>query len=246
MRNEFFRSGKLKSLTMNVNYLYRLERLDFRFTPNLEHLNLAFNDITVIENEVFSGLSKLQGLYLYSNKISHLDSKIFDGLISLETLFLDHNRLEVLPQGLFKNTQKLIRISLHENSIFSIYKNFKDDLPNLLNFTFTCNECAQQDFHEFDGSLGRIQKSLENCLLPPQKTIEVRLGKARAVLYSKYRGYRFGLPGYFDGLIETKRILLNQLNFIIILTFVASILSLVSLFFTCILIKKFVRNQFED
>lgn len=62
-----------------------------QFSGNLRHLWLFYNDIEVIEENLFMHNPNLWFIELASNKIAHVDAKVFDNLRNLNTLRLHEN-----------------------------------------------------------------------------------------------------------------------------------------------------------
>lgn len=77
--------------------------------PNLEILNLSFNDIYEIPPGTLPSVTRLEALYLSGNKLTSLPSEDLDKLQRLRILHLNGNKLQTLPSelGAIKTLQHL-------------------------------------------------------------------------------------------------------------------------------------------
>jgi adenylate cyclase len=77
--------------------------------PNLQVLNLSFNDIYEIPSGTLASVNRLEALYLSGNKLTSLPSEDLDKLQRLTILHLNGNKLQTLPSelGAIKTLQHL-------------------------------------------------------------------------------------------------------------------------------------------
>jgi adenylate cyclase len=77
--------------------------------PNLQILNLSFNDIYEVPHGTLSNNQMLEALYLSGNKLTSLPSEDLEKLQRLKILHLNGNKLQTLPSelGAIKTLQHL-------------------------------------------------------------------------------------------------------------------------------------------
>ena len=90
-------SLKLKSLTMDGNYMKRIYKQTFSGFYYLEILSLIIMGIENIEKDAFSDLTKLTKLSLFSNKLVSFPKNLFKPLGKLIELDLEKNKLQAVP-----------------------------------------------------------------------------------------------------------------------------------------------------
>ncbi|XP_062567624.1 leucine-rich repeat-containing protein 15-like [Saccostrea cucullata] len=71
---------------------------------------LEYNEITIIQTNIFNGLSNLQELSLSRNKISIIQSNAFNGLPNLQSLYIYNNSITVLDKDIFLGILKLEKL----------------------------------------------------------------------------------------------------------------------------------------
>jgi Leucine-rich repeat (LRR) protein len=90
--------------------------------PNLESLDLAFNQFHSLSNSYFLNLFRLKFLFLNSNQILAIQNGTFDRLENLIRLDLSQNLIFDLNDGLFKQLSNLEELNLNSNKIEQIKK----------------------------------------------------------------------------------------------------------------------------
>ena len=95
-----------------------LQSGDFAGLTELTALNLGFNTLNALPDDIFAGLSSLITLDLSGNFFTMLPANIFDGLSSLETLELHTSRLLELNADIFDGLSSLRTLSLQGNTRF--------------------------------------------------------------------------------------------------------------------------------
>ena len=98
----------LKELFLQGNKISKIEEKAFNM-PQLVTLNLNFNDLSELPENVFDGLTNLKNLTLCSNLFESVSKDVFQPLSNLVKLHLDSNGLKQLPEGIayLKNLQYL-------------------------------------------------------------------------------------------------------------------------------------------
>jgi hypothetical protein len=81
----------LKGILIQNGRLKEIHQSDLEPFPNLVEFYSNFNDIEILEEELFKFNPSLQAISFYHNKIFHIDSKAFNSLNSLKYLWLDDN-----------------------------------------------------------------------------------------------------------------------------------------------------------
>lgn len=84
----------------------------------IKHLILSSNAITKIDgNKTFVNLDSLEILNLAYNSIETIHENVFKSLSNLKIIHLNNNRLKTIPETLFQNINKLGNINLSHNLI---------------------------------------------------------------------------------------------------------------------------------
>jgi hypothetical protein len=115
-------SVKLK----NINAIYKIKS-----PTTVKLLDLSFNKLTTLDNNIFNNLINLQELYLGYNKLTHLDKDIFKNLTNLQYLSLRNNKLTHLDKDIFKNLTNLQKLFLYNNNLTHLDKYSFKHLDNL-------------------------------------------------------------------------------------------------------------------
>ncbi|CAN2387502.1 toll-like receptor 5 [Pristimantis euphronides] len=95
----------------------------FKNLPNLNHLDLSYNILLILDQDAFTGLSYLENLILYSNHLngSFLENDYFKDLTNLVFIDLSYNDLTYLkPHPKFYNLYKFQLLDVKENKISRI------------------------------------------------------------------------------------------------------------------------------
>lgn len=85
----------------------------------MRHLVLDGNQIASLPSRVLADLPRMEHLSLANNKITHIDNTIFDASSAkeLKTLNLDNNRIEFLKSDAFTELQNLQQLHISYNSL---------------------------------------------------------------------------------------------------------------------------------
>ncbi|CAH0549429.1 unnamed protein product [Brassicogethes aeneus] len=114
----------LKADLQNIGLSYI--EVNFLQNTTLRMLNLSFNSIFKVRNNVFSD-SKLVLLDLSHNIVEILEGKAFENMPFLEGIILDYNRISKWDSNWFKNTN-LHLVSLKNNIIAELPRNATQNL----------------------------------------------------------------------------------------------------------------------
>jgi len=114
---------QVKKLSLENNKIKQLSAfLDLNILtifPNLQVLNLSYNELYSIEAHNFIGLPMLHRLSLANNNINSIDQAAFEGLVNLYNLELNNNNLHGLPDFLFSPLLSLHHLDLSETGLLS-------------------------------------------------------------------------------------------------------------------------------
>ena len=150
--------GNLKKFYLQNNKISLLAEDLFDYMPRLEDIRLDRNQIKLNTNKhVLNKLEYLKMLSLNYNEIDIIDSELFNKSFKLEYLDLSSNSLSVIEQNLFSQLTELNWLDLSSNKINSFVPNtFKLKFLNLFNNKLTS---LSIDFSKF----GCLQKLDISC-----------------------------------------------------------------------------------
>ncbi|RZC40399.1 insulin-like growth factor-binding protein complex acid labile subunit, partial [Asbolus verrucosus] len=147
----------LKVLNLCNNLIDELSPKSFTNLTKLIQLDLSYNKLTVLVNnmfeepEAFTKLSNLKHLYLSSNELEKLEGYTFRYLSNLFLLYLENNRIMEVDSFAFANLSKLNSLYLNNNNIsFLIQYNFKP-LSNLADLQLRNNNLTEIQTSSFNG-----------------------------------------------------------------------------------------------
>ncbi|XP_062917145.1 relaxin receptor 2 isoform X2 [Mobula hypostoma] len=115
-------SSNVLILDLSFNNLTTLTDEMFIRYRELDILMLQFNSISSISSKAFSGLSKLRKLFLSHNCITDLEPGVFQDLYQLEWLVLDNNMLRSVAVKSFVGLRSLVFLHMSNNSLDHIPK----------------------------------------------------------------------------------------------------------------------------
>lgn len=135
----------LKKLELRENYFSTsdLPELFFKNLTILEHLDLSKNSLNSLKFEWFLDLKNLTILEIADNNIDALNMKIFTPLTNIRVLYLDHNNIIELHASAISHDNLKI-LSLNNNFINKIERNFFDFMPKLEYFAALENKCINE------------------------------------------------------------------------------------------------------
>ena len=89
-------------------------------SPNVEVLDLSYNNITKLNNKSFENYKHLRFLNIGKNNITLIEKGSFEHLTELTILQLDENKIAALPNFLFESNQHLWNLDLAHNKLTEI------------------------------------------------------------------------------------------------------------------------------
>ncbi|XP_037037355.1 uncharacterized protein LOC119075065 [Bradysia coprophila] len=137
--------GNLKELRIQYTRVRNLPAEIFERLRNVKVLMLSQNYFEVLPANIFRNNEKVTGLDLNFNFLKEVHEDLFFGLTNLEQLHLSGNQIEYLPSGLFRNNAKLMGIDLTDNKIKKIKINL-DTMPQLSLLGLENNGCISENY----------------------------------------------------------------------------------------------------
>lgn len=120
---ELFQSSRdLHKLYLHNNTLSVLAPGLLEGLDQLQVLHLSHNQLSSrwVNRDTFSGLVRLVILDLAHNNLTRVDSNLFHDLYSLQILNLEHNNIDVIVEGAFAELKNLHALTLSHNNIIRI------------------------------------------------------------------------------------------------------------------------------
>lgn len=109
----------LETLSLKNNKLMAINKA-FIHVNKLTHLDLSFNQLHQVTNNMFQGLTKLYELRLRGNLITHIDADAFSDLTGLYELVLAQNQITLIDSGLFQGLTNLRKLDIQDNQVSRI------------------------------------------------------------------------------------------------------------------------------
>ena len=98
---------------------------------NLRRLDLSYNRLRSLNENMWDGLQSLVGMYLYGNFIEAISSGCFRTLTHLETLSLNGNQLTEVRGDMWRGLNALDTLDLGGNPLQTILPGGFGNLPNI-------------------------------------------------------------------------------------------------------------------
>ena len=161
------------ALDVTLNLITRLDTMDT--LPTLRWFKISGNSLTRIEPNAFDNVASLEDLDLSFNNISELPNDIFSKLTNLKVLRLDHNHLQHLSEVIFDNSRELEELDLSYNPLKILYQEWFTSLQNLraLNVAHTGLMTIDHDTFHFTSSLEELDLSENNFSLVPNAGLKI-------------------------------------------------------------------------
>ncbi|XP_035527537.1 toll-like receptor 21 [Morone saxatilis] len=107
------------NLTISINPVWYIPNRSFVHLPNLQHLRIDHNHLSIINQYAFQNLSQLKSLNLSLNNISALHPFLFKDLPNLTFLSLSNNKLKQLPESIFSTVFQLDTLIMRQNLLMN-------------------------------------------------------------------------------------------------------------------------------
>ncbi|KAG1679861.1 Leucine-rich repeats and immunoglobulin-like domains protein 3 [Nymphon striatum] len=144
---------KMESLTLSQNDIVEIHEDAWSEVPSLKTLDLSFNKLETIRKETFEKLNSIMNLYLENNSISFLEDQALINLKALEVLELKNNAISWSIEdtnGAFVGLDKLRRLGLHANKIYSIARRAFVGLSSLTDLDLSNNPITSVQENVFE------------------------------------------------------------------------------------------------
>uniref|UniRef100_A0AC35U7D6 LRRCT domain-containing protein n=1 Tax=Rhabditophanes sp. KR3021 TaxID=114890 RepID=A0AC35U7D6_9BILA len=129
----FDNGSKLIKLNLASNMIENItDEKTFSHLHNLVYLDLSYNNIQFITDNIFSGLTNIKQIFLQGNKLTKFMFRTLNNLRNLKVLILDNNRIKNLD-GFSLYCKSLEHLSVIGNELTDISPNYfyPIDLANL-------------------------------------------------------------------------------------------------------------------
>ncbi|XP_054718797.1 toll-like receptor Tollo [Uloborus diversus] len=140
----------LQHLNLSYNDFSEVVNLGFAATNrtpcpvHVQHLDLTNNRLKVLSDRGFSALRHLRTLYLQNNRISRAEDTALFGLGKLQILDISDNQLIALPPGFFKSSELLSELYLQNNTMSVLPPGLFSGLQKMLVLDLSHNALTSQ------------------------------------------------------------------------------------------------------
>lgn len=139
-------------LNMSFNQISIIRENMFDQLTELTHLDLSFNQIFYFEKQnSFRGLNSLRFLNLSRNKLTQIEEENLNNMISIRFINLDFNKITRIRKQVFNKMTQLETLSFKFNRLKSIDKDaFKGTQANLKNVYINANQLNELNRFVFE------------------------------------------------------------------------------------------------
>lgn len=140
-RDIFEDMGNLTFLKMeHNNIVHPIEEEVFSFTPELEVLEIGYNNLTDLKPGLFKNLSRLTLMNLTGNKLLKLTRSVFRNVTNLEYLDLSSNEMRDIKPNLLVDFNKLKKLNLNDNAFVNLPEKLLSNKNDLEEFKMQTNK----------------------------------------------------------------------------------------------------------
>lgn len=140
---------QIKQIDLQYNLIDNIPENIFSYLTDLEALNLWDNRIKYLDIDLFKNNFNMKEINLGSNKLSKLPKDIFQSLVNIEDINLSVNELEFLDQETFKNNVFLKSLDLGMNNLVHLQSGLFDTLEKLEKLFIFDNKIKNLDANIF-------------------------------------------------------------------------------------------------
>lgn len=169
-------NDNLKNLDLSFNKIESVYDNLLKKFPNLEILNLSHNRIDLNFSSFFANARKLREIYLSHNEIMKIEQMHENEENPVEIIHLNDNKISDLSENSFDNFKKLKQLFLSNNRISKISPQIFKNLTNLIELNISSNP-----FDDIDSILPEIFSS--NSKLQKLDLSNVKLKKLDMELF---------------------------------------------------------------
>ncbi len=156
---KFRRAGTVDFIPENI----------FQDFPNTIGFILEGSSVPILTDKYFPARFKpLKFLEIHHNDLEFIEETALKHLNNLVWIRLASNKIKILSP-IFGNNKNLEYIDLRQNKIFSLVPGFFKSLTKLNQVLLHLNECIDEDFKRFDGTIDNMQENLEICFINCKK-----------------------------------------------------------------------------
>ena len=174
--NLFNNSLGLEKVELQNNAIGIVNQSLFYGLTDLRFLNLSHNDISThhISKETFSSMASLIVLDLSFNRLTKLPDDVFASLTSLTTLHLQNNNIHKIDGNAFANQVQLKGVDLSQNKLTSLstsafaslgnlvtLRMVENELQDLSNLTFKCQNLLELTLKS--NFISSVPNFVKNC-----------------------------------------------------------------------------------
>ena len=142
---------KITALMLRESGITNLAINDFRNFKNVTLMDLDGNELSELNDNLFSFLPSLDSLKINNNSLRNLHPLTFNNISNLRNLELDFNNLEVIETKQFINLGNLENLTISNNQLSEIENNAFIGLVNLKTLLLTHNKLETITPGTFDG-----------------------------------------------------------------------------------------------
>ncbi|VDK61206.1 unnamed protein product [Onchocerca ochengi] len=132
----------LEDLDLSFNQIDMIGMKIFKYQTKLRELRLKGNQLSSLQLDSFAGLNQLQLLDLSANQLVQLEPLSFPELDDLQELILSDNLLVMLLPDTFAGLKNLQRLDLSNNRLHTIAQHLFDDVPTLHSLDLSHNNLS--------------------------------------------------------------------------------------------------------
>ncbi len=111
----------LKTLNLSGNAISDIDKGTFSRLLDLTELNLSYNNITILNNDMLLGLEGCEKMYFQHNQIKQIYPLTFVEMVGLKTVDLTVNKLGEVDENVFNKTslspQSKLLLKLSNNTL---------------------------------------------------------------------------------------------------------------------------------
>ncbi|OZC05052.1 leucine Rich repeat-containing domain protein [Onchocerca flexuosa] len=132
----------LEYLDLSFNQIDMIDMKIFKYQTKLRELRLKGNQLSSLQLDTFAGLNQLQLLDLSANQLAQLEPLSFPELNNLQELIVSDNLLAMLLPDTFAGLRNLQRLDLSNNRLYTIAQHLFDDVPTLHSLDLSHNNLS--------------------------------------------------------------------------------------------------------
>ncbi|KAM3724462.1 Insulin-like growth factor-binding protein complex acid labile subunit [Dirofilaria immitis] len=155
---------ELEYLDLSFNQIDTIDMKIFKYQTKLRELHLRGNQLSLLQLDSFVGLNKLQLLDLSANQLVQLEPLSFLELNDLQELIISDNLLVILLPETFAGLKNLKRLDLSNNRLHTISQHLFDDIPSLHSLNLSHNNLSTLGIDTFISLTSLIQLDLSSNL----------------------------------------------------------------------------------